>query len=230
MVLDSTGRAVAFARITREGVGERVADDSGRFLLAMQRPGPIRLEARRVGFHPLITRVQIANDTALRLVMATLPASLAKVEIEAEATVRSLELNGFYRRLRDKNVGANTGHFILPEEIEQRRGSVTSIVTGIPGLRVERFRATERSREYQGLFGNSRRARGGALCAMTVYLDRNRINPPGSLLASHQGPADINAEVTLREVAGIEVYTRSNAPPEFSMLNGTCGVVVIWTK
>src|SRR5688572_32084946 len=80
-VADSTGRPVAFARVTGEGAGERVADDSGRFLLVMPKPGPIRLEARRVGFHPLLTRVEIRGDTALRLVMATLPASLAKVEI-----------------------------------------------------------------------------------------------------------------------------------------------------
>ena len=232
MVLDSTGRAVAFARVRGEGLGERVADDSGRFLLAMQRSGPIRLEARRVGFHPLMSRVQIAGDTTLHLVMAALPASLAKVEIEAEATVRSLELAGFYQRLRDKKVGSNTGHFILPDEIEKRRGSVTQVMMGIPGIHITMHREggrESRSRDYLAVFGNSRKA-GRSLCAMTVYLDRVRLSPPGTLNDRFPPPVDISEFVTLREVAGIEVYTRTNFPPEYALLNGTCGVVLLWTK
>ena len=236
-VADSTGRPVAFARVTGEGAGERVADDSGRFLLVMPKPGAIRLEARRVGFHPLLTRIEIRGDTTLRLVMVTLPASLAKVEIEAEATVRSLEMNGFYRRLRDKKIGANTGHFILPEEIEKRRGTVLQVMQGTPGIHIMRYQlGGDRQRppqlEYMAAFGNSRKS-GRALCPMAVYLDRMRLSPPpGSegLAERYPPPPDIAEYVTLREVAGVEIYTRSNAPPEYSTLNGTCGVILIWTK
>ena len=231
-ITDSTGAPVAFARVTAEGLGERVADDSGRFLLPLDRAGARRLELRRVGFNPLFTRVNINGDSALHLVMTPLPASLAKVKIEAEAAVVSLELAGFYQRLRDKERGANTGHFITPEEIERRRGSVTQVVTGLPGLHVERFRPNESgtSSEYIALFGNSRRPT--ARCAMAVYVDRIRLQPPPEVRLDRRDPwpPDINGAITLREIAGIEVYTRSNAPSEFALLNGTCGVVLIWTK
>jgi hypothetical protein len=84
--------------------------------------------------------------------------------------------------------------------------------------------------EYWALFGNSRKI-GNALCPMTIYVDRVRLSP---LAAGPYGrdnaPVDINSYVTLRDVAGIEVYTRTNMPAEYMLLNGTCGVVLIWTK
>jgi hypothetical protein len=231
-VVDGGGQPVSFALVSADGLGDRVADDSGRFLLPLPRAGPIRIQVRRVGFHPSESRVSVERDTALRFVLTPLPASLAKVQIEAEATTVSLELAGFYSRLREKERATNTGHFILPEEIERRRGSVTQVVTGIPGLRVERYKPRGAySSEYVALFGNARKFSGNGLCPMTVYLDRVRLQPPGGALGSENPPpVDVNDYVTLREVAGIEVYTRSNTPSEFALLNGTCGVVLIWTK
>jgi hypothetical protein len=230
-VVDTTGNAVAFARVTAGGES-RVADDSGRFLLRVPRAGVVELTGRRVGFHPTELRLRIAKDTSVQLVMRALPASLAKVEVEAEATVVSLELAGFYDRLREKERATDTGHFILPEEIERQRGSVTQVVTGIPGLRVERVKTRgQNSSEYLGLFGNARQFSGNGLCPMTVYLDRIRLQPPGGALGRENPlPVDVNEVVSLRDVAGIEIYSRANTPFEFAMLNGTCGVVVIWTK
>ena len=231
-VTDVSGTPVPFARITAEGSGERVADDSGRFLLPRSRTGPMRLEVRRVGFTPLLTRVDINRDTSLHLVLQPLPTTLSKVQIDGQAMVTALDLAGFYQRLRDKERGANTGHFITPEEIERRRqGSVTQLVTGIPGLRVGRFKRSESpaANEYQALFGNSRKGR--AMCSMTVYVNRVRLVPPDDDgLAREPLPPDVNGAVTLSELAGVEVYTRSYAPPEYAMLNGTCGVVLLWTK
>src|SRR5690349_16675561 len=109
-VVDTAGNAIAFARVSADGES-RVADDSGRFLLKVPQEGTVVLVSRRVGFHPSELRLRIANDTSIQLVMKPLPASLAKVEIEAEATVVSLELAGFYARLREKERATNTGHF-----------------------------------------------------------------------------------------------------------------------
>jgi len=233
VVADSNGRRISFALVSAEGLGDRVADDSGRFLLSVPRTTAIRLNVRRVGFHPSEVRVVVTRDTVLHVILRSLPASLARVTIEAEATVTSLELGGFYARVREKERGTNTGHFILPEQIEQRRGSLAQVVTGVPGLRVERFKPPgDNSSGYLALFGNARKVSRTGLCPMTIYLDRIRLQPPGNgaLGRDDAPPVDINDAVTLREVAGIEVYTRTNVPFEFSMLNGTCGVVVIWTK
>ena len=232
IVSDSAGRRVSHALLSVDEVGDRVADDSGRFLVVLPKSGVVRLRTRRVGFHPTETRLVVERDTTVQIVLRPLPASLAAVVVEAEATVTSLELGGFYARVRDKERGTNTGHFIMPETIEQRRGSVSQVVTGIPGLRVERFKPPgSNTQEYVALFGNARAFSRTGLCPMTVYLDRIRLQPPGGALGrSDPPPVDINDAVTLREVAGIEVYSRANVPFEFAMLNGTCGVVVIWTK
>ena len=232
IVSDIVGRPVSHALVTVEGVGDRVADDSGRFFVVVPKAGVVRLRTRRVGFHSTESRLVVQRDTLVQIVLRALPASLAKVVIEAEATVTSLELGGFYARMREKERDTNTGHFILPETIEQRRGSVSQVVTGIPGLRVERYKPPgSNTQEYIGLFGNSRKISRNGLCPMTVYLDRIRVQPPGGALGrENPPPVDINDVVSLREVAGIEVYARANTPFEFAMLNGTCGVVVIWTK
>jgi hypothetical protein len=62
---------------------------------------------------------------------------------------------------------------------------------------------------------------------MTVYLDNMRI--VGKL---GRVPDDsVNQIVGVTHVAAMEIYPRAvNAPPAFQPLNGTCGVVLIWTK
>jgi hypothetical protein len=61
---------------------------------------------------------------------------------------------------------------------------------------------------------------------MTVYLDNVRIT--GRL-----GGRDdfVNELVAVTHVAAMEIYPRAvGAPPQYQPLNGTCGVVLIWTK
>jgi len=62
---------------------------------------------------------------------------------------------------------------------------------------------------------------------MTVYLDRVRI------VGRVAGRLDdfVNEIVVPSSVAAMEVYPRgTGAPPEFQPMNGSCGVVLIWTK
>jgi hypothetical protein len=62
---------------------------------------------------------------------------------------------------------------------------------------------------------------------MTVYLDRVRIvGKPGN------APDDFVNELALpSQVAAMEIYPRGvGAPPEFQPMNGSCGVVLLWSK
>ena len=63
-------------------------------------------------------------------------------------------------------------------------------------------------------------------CVMTVYLDNVRITN------RLRGPNDfVNELVPPSNMAAMEIYPRAlNAPPQYQPLNGTCGVVLIWTK
>ncbi|HEX6316680.1 MAG TPA: hypothetical protein VFZ73_17535, partial [Gemmatimonadaceae bacterium] len=64
-------------------------------------------------------------------------------------------------------------------------------------------------------------------CAMTVYLDRIRVvGKPGNALDDY-----VNELVVPTHVAAMEIYPRGvGAPPEYQPMNGSCGVVLIWTK
>jgi hypothetical protein len=62
---------------------------------------------------------------------------------------------------------------------------------------------------------------------MTVYLDGQRLNA----LTSDAGPVDVDALVLPSAVAGIEYYETGNRLPlKFTLVNGSCGLVLIWTK
>ena len=223
MLVDTAGDPIAYARVTGGGV-DSWTDRLGRFRLDLRAPGALRIDVRRIGFAPLEVNLIVTKDTTISVTMQPLPVSLAHVRIEAEASVRALEVSGFYERLRQKEKGANTGHFITAEDLEGRGGkSVTSFLQGVPGLRIVRF--STGSMEWDAAFGNSR-------CIMTVYLNGMRLPPRSENRVGAQGrvPPDIDEFITPREIAGIEVYSRSNAPVEYQLLNGTCGVILIWAR
>ena len=67
---------------------------------------------------------------------------------------------------------------------------------------------------------------------MTIYVDGVRFNSLSQLKNTRgDNHIFINDLVSANSIAGIEVYPRSvTAPPKYQSLNGTCGVVLIWTK
>jgi hypothetical protein len=224
VVVDSTGRPIAYAQVQGPGVDPRTSDDSGAFRFTMRKAGPLRLQVRRVGFRSLDARFSVGADTTLTLVMQPLAASLETVRIEAEATVQSLEIHGFYDRYRDRIKGTATGFFIMPEEIEGRRGAIkaTQLIQGTPNVRVMKIRAgkSPTSQWIETLVGP-----GG--CPMTVYVDGVRLNGiAGGIIA----PVDFEWVPTTRELAGVEIYTHAHVPDRFQAFALNCGVVVFWTK
>jgi hypothetical protein len=67
---------------------------------------------------------------------------------------------------------------------------------------------------------------------MTIYVDGVRFySLSESKNQVDQNHIFINDLVSANSIAGIEVYPRSvTAPPKYQSLNGTCGVILIWTK
>jgi hypothetical protein len=220
IVTDSSGRPIAYAQVRGPGVDPRMSDDSGRFRFSMRKAGPLAFEVKRLGFRPLQVKLSIGADTTLDLVMSPVTVSLATVRVEAEATVDILEFRGFYGRLRDHVKGTNTGYFVMPEEIEGRRGAnkVTQLLQGIPNLRV--LKIIRGGGSFDTFVGP-----GG--CPMTIYVDGQRLNGLGGGMLQ---PVDLEWVPTTRELAGVEVYTRANAPGQFQQFALNCGVVLLWTK
>jgi hypothetical protein len=218
-VTDSTGRAIPFALVRVGTTGERITDDSGRFDAAVRNTGRLPIAVRRVGYRALETTLAGLPDTSITLVLAPLAGNLETVRIVEDQTVNSLELNGFYRRMREKTRGANTGHFITPEDIERRPVSrVTQLVEGLRGVQVLLI-----SPKSYAVFGTNR-------CPMEVYLDGARLTELRGVGGSERIPTEFDHLISTTSVAGIEVYTRANIPEQYRALNATCGVVLIWTK
>ena len=214
-VVDSTGAPIAYSNILVDNWTRLVADDSGRFTVNVDSGRVLNMTVRRLGYRERSVALTIAQDTTLVITLAHIPQTLAGQEIMGENRMRSLEIHGFYRRLTEREAGAGSGYFITPEEIEQRRPfRATQLLEGVPGIRMNRA----------GVFwvplGLDR-------CPMTVYLDRLRVNS----LSNRGSPVFIDEIVTSTALAGMEIYTSAvKAPPEFQALNGTCGVILLWTK
>jgi hypothetical protein len=227
VVVDSAGAPVSYANITILKSSRRfVAGADGRFRLIADSTSGTTLQFRRIGYHPLTVALEALPDTALRVILASAATSLSAVRIGA-TRVQSLAIRGFYERQAEVERGINHGFFITPEELDQRPAAkVTDLLRQFPAIRVGRVveSGTRRSGlQPQGVDG----------CRMEIYVDGARFYNLG-LQRNYLPPNSglfIDEQVTTNTIAAIEVYPRSvTAPPKYQSLNGTCGVMLIWTK
>jgi hypothetical protein len=247
-VTDSEGAPLSYASVQLNGGRRFIADDSGRFTMPSP-TGGFSLLVRRIGFSPEELKIDAAPDSAIRVRMTAVATSLPEQRITGRAAFVSLDLHGFYRRMRDAERGVNHGYFMTPEDFEFRKpNQITQMVEGLPAVFVARdpsgnprkyrlLGAPCKPREIPGgppdrdcvLAIGSNSTPGARLyrCVMTVFLDRVRI-----VGRTGAGEDDlVNDMVVPSSVAAMEVYPRgTGAPPEFQPMNGSCGVVLIWTK
>ena len=219
VVVDTSGQPVVMAQVSADRERSTRTDSTGAFALRLRGEAPNAIDVRRIGYVPVRASLGVALDSALRVVLVPVGAAMDPVASNADRTVRALEVRGFYDRLREKERGANTGHFLTPEDVEQRRTSKVSIlVDGIPGVRIVPYKPCDRCTAFLALFSTAR-------CPMTVYLDGTRLNPLNQIT-----PVDIDNVITARDISAVEVYTRSNVPDRYRSLSGSCGVVLLWTR
>jgi hypothetical protein len=222
-----------------------MADDSGRFTMPSP-TGRFSLLVRRIGFSPEEVKLDAAPDTAIRVRMTAFATVLPEQRVTGRAAFVKLDLSGFYQRMRDADRGVNHGYFMTPEDFEFRKpNQITQMVEGLPAVTVRRAgNGNSRMAILVGApckprtdpdpacirIGSEMEGPASARifrCVMTVYLDRVRI------VGNIGGRPDdfINEIVVPTSVAAMEVYPRgTGAPPEFQPMNGSCGVVLIWTK
>ncbi len=231
-VMDSEGAPLAYANVQVNGGRRYIADDSGRFTIPPP-AGRFWLLIRRIGFSPAELTLDAAPDTAIRVRMMAVAMALPEQRITGRAAFVSLDVGGFYRRMKDAERGINHGYFITPEDFEFRRPHlITQMAEGSPAVYIRRNISNPRQDIIVGTpcstpskscipVANQLR------CVMTVFLDRVRI--VGKLGSS---PDDFVNELVLpSQVAAMEIYPRGvGAPPEYQPMNGSCGVVLIWTK
>jgi hypothetical protein len=215
-VMDTDRSPLTYANIQLNGGRRFMADDSGSFSIPVP-PGRIRLIVRRIGFAPEEVFFETFPDTAVRVQLRPVAASLPEITISGRAAFVSLDLSGFYERMKDAEKGINHGYFITPEDLDFRKPNhILNMAEGMPAVLLERNILNPR--------GDIIRGQGG--CLMNVYLDGIRV------AGKANGTDDrVNELVLPQQVAGMEVYPRAvGAPPKYQSSTNMCGVVLIWSK
>jgi len=234
IVRDTSGAPIPYASI-RLDARLVATDDSGHFRLQVDPTKRLILQIRRLGFAPTDLRIEAGTDTTVVLTLIPLTQTLPGTKVSVTNVYRSLELHGFYRRMREKESGVNAGHFITVDDIEQRKPPrITHLIDGLGGVRMVRTQFNQRDnclRQDPDCIAPA----GPNNCAITVYLNGTRLNP---LRGPRQGEAGsvswatgIDDLVGWSAVAGIEIYSSAGrVPPEYQRLSGLCGAILIWTK
>ncbi len=239
-ITDSAGRPVPFVNLVRGSSTSLIADDSGRLVFTPGKSAQ-QIELRRLGYQPLKFALAVNGDTTIAVIMATAPRLLPELRVVASHSDRLLR-TGLYERIRDVENGLIVGTFVTAEEIEMRKPiKITQMLDKAPGVTV-----------YNGVPMASANN-----CPMTTYLDGSRIDFGGSagggmaegapgaihsmmtaMTRSGQGTGRVNeyrdtmnGMINPNEVAAIEIYPLpGSVPAMYQHLNGTCGVIAIWTK
>ena len=238
-VVTTEGEPIAFANVQINGATRIVTDDSGRFVAPIPGGSGLTVIARRIGFAPAELRLPAMPDSAIRVPMSAVAASLERQVITTRSPFVRLEMGGYYARMAEVQRGARVGYFVTPEDLALRKPqNVTDAVEQFPTIRLAPIDDGERDPDglthADGMMSRRKfRIEDRSGCPLTVYLDRVRIQP--SLAGGKERDEEINLIIQVGSVAGIEVYPRSiGAPAEFPPANTNahtqCGVVLIWTR
>jgi hypothetical protein len=218
------GRPVSGAVVEIVGAGLRATTGaSGAFVLRGAALGTQTVEARALGFRPVRTRLVLdaGRPAQVQLTVSDNVVVLAPTRVTAPRY--GAMLAGYEQRRR-----SGAGNFITAEEIEQRRPySINDLLVTVPGVQVILPNAGSVGVSPRVVFQRSL-GLGGAkatVCDPIMYVDGARVindDDLGSMIDQLVRPQD---------VYGVEVYrSLASAPPQFQVLDSSCGVILFWTR
>ncbi|HEX7120992.1 MAG TPA: carboxypeptidase-like regulatory domain-containing protein, partial [Gemmatimonadaceae bacterium] len=227
-VRDAQGRPVPNGQAHVWGTGRTAPTSAqGEFVLDSVPAGTQTVEVRAIGYTPVAQVVHLTGAPAqLRVVLTEPVTTLPAATITARSTA-TLRMKSFYQRMAEAEKGINRGYFVTPEELERRKPPlVTNLFNDFPGVTVARTQSLRKSI----VKGPLRHGHGeAARCSMTIYLDGIRIIDGGVRPDTSKGYLD--EVVDAAHLAAVEVYPHPvSAPPQYQSLNGTCGVILLWSK
>lgn len=135
-VEDSTGAPIPQVSVGIVGTAmELTTDARGAFRFAALRPGAYFVRLRRLGYDPLIVRVDVARDdtVSLAVTLNPTPMGLATVNVRENATPAKLRSVGFDERRRFS--GAPATQFLTHDDIEKRNPTELSQLLRLMGRR-----------------------------------------------------------------------------------------------
>lgn len=240
-VVDVDSIPIPYALVRLGNAEPRATDVNGAVRFSSPLGGAVNFAVQRLGYQPFKASVAPGSDANYVIVMQPIRSTLDTLRTIA-ARETPLSRTGFYDRMERVRMGAITGEFITPEELETRNADqISHMLRGRRSVTVGAIADGMRKRPViQG--------RGGS-CAMTVLLDGVRVNgmlhtvsggAPTSIINQRHigntnavsGHTSIDELVAAREIMAIEVYgSTANAPAELIPLTGggSCGIVALWT-
>jgi hypothetical protein len=200
-------------------------DIVGRARIAGIPAGTFSVEARRIGFVPLVTPVKFTGSDSVEVAFLLQPSAQILPDILIADSASSGALSEFETRRR-KHIG---GYFVTSAEIRRAQGSniANLLRSKVPGINFS-VSATGSTLVFSLRGSNSFKT---GLCQVVVFLDGVRIT---------NGDAGI---LPLELLAGIEYYPPGFAPVQYRAAAGVvsggglrtggsagCGVMLLWTR
>ncbi|HSU17310.1 carboxypeptidase-like regulatory domain-containing protein [Longimicrobium sp.] len=217
------GARVALVGVGGAGTAEVTTDGEGRFTLTAAAPGMYRVRAVPAGgaamlFAPVTLAAGERKELEFQAHAPTAADSvyaLAPLTATAERRRALLERHGFYQRQHQY-----PGRFLTHDDFVRLHGlrPIEKILD--LGISMEPHGSGRFLLYRVQITGGADSPHGR--CYLSVYIDGAPVN-------------DIPlTQLTEREIAAVEYYTRDNIPPEFNPMLGDpgsrCGSLAIWTE
>jgi hypothetical protein len=190
-----------------------ISRPDGTFRIDSVPAGTQLIVVRQLGFEPISVTVNVTSrqPTDIKVSLGPTANILDPVLVTARRNA-ALDKQGFFQRQR-----TGFGTYITREEVEKRKPQfITDLLTNVSGVRVVRTMSgtivtSDRIRSIAG---------GGGGCTR-LWVDGTewRMVMPG----------DLDAFVSTRDLAGIEVYRPGEAPAQFTGID-QCVTLVVWTQ
>jgi hypothetical protein len=221
---DSLGTAIAGARVDLLDLGGHTVQrggtaQDGTFRLTAPRPGPYRLNVRRLGYAPRMTPpldLTLSDTLAVAVRLRTAALSLAPVIVVGRAGALTvfnpyLESQGYYdREAQYSREGIGFAIFLDGKKLRPGASRFVDLLRDVPGIRIVSGGGTKAY--VAGRWG----------CPPDIFVN--------GTFVGRSGPPSEDALPPAADIAAIEVYPGVEAPAKYLRF-GTldCGVIVLWT-
>ena len=207
-VLGAKGAPVAGARVSIQDTDiTAVTDSAGAFRVAGLPSGTRAVEVIAIGYQPLRSAADLRpnRETVVTFTATATVTTLGAVNVTGIKRDRA----GFGERR-----ASGRGFFLDGNAIEQRGSqSISQALIMAPTLKGNGYDQQNPTRPLIS---------GRANCTPTAYVDGQRMN---------DGLAGVDNLLTVRRVGGIEVYGNpAEAPAQFRSMDGSCAVILVWTR
>ncbi|MES2177925.1 MAG: carboxypeptidase regulatory-like domain-containing protein [Gemmatimonadota bacterium] len=235
MVLADSGKIpIADVEVTFPDLARSATtNERGAFRIGEIPRGTHRVLARRFGYGPLDTKIEIgARQTVVRQILLSRVVTLNPVAVTERAVLPLFEE---HRRM-------GLGQFLTREDLAKQEGrTMSAVLTSLRGLQIRKgvsnyawvisnrgVRAGAGQATFD-IFDLKKGAKPG--CYAQVYIDRNMVYRARTASPSNPEPLfDINS-IKVESIEAIEYYAGpSQTPMEYGGADSICGVLVIHTR